>query len=61
MSPAARALIKASTWTKRTLRQRRAGGYRVRVSSRIGHQEVLAITPEQIAAQIDLLDRIKRR
>lgn len=42
-----------------TLRQRRGGGYRVRLSSKLGHQEVLPITPEQIAAQLDALDRLK--
>ena len=44
-----------------TLRERRASGYRVRLSSKIGHQEVLPITPEQISAQLDTLDKIKHR
>ncbi len=44
-----------------TLRERRAVGYRVRLSSKIGHQEILPIPPEQIAAQLDTLDKIKRR
>lgn len=44
-----------------TLRERRAVGYRVRLSSKTGHQEILPITPEQIAAQLEALDKIKRR